>query len=139
MSVDRRASGAWSVYFGDLRGTVYAVDASTGALRWRTSLDTHPAVRVTGAPTLYDGKLYVPMSSLEEASSVNPKYQCCTFRGSVSAIDAATGKVLWKRYTIAQEPMPQGGSDPQHFGPSGAGIWSSPTIDASQATAVRDH
>ena len=132
MSVASGASGAWSVYFGDQRGNVYAVDAWTGALRWRTSLDTHPAARVTGAPTLYEGKLYVPMSSIEEASSVNPKYQCCTFRGSVSAIDAATGKVLWKRYTIAQEPMPQGGGDPQHFGPSGAGIWSSPTIDAAK-------
>jgi len=132
MTVGRAASGAWSVYFGDLRGNVYAVDASTGALRWRTSPDTHPVARITGAPTLHDGRLYVPMSSIEEAWSVNPRYACCTFRGSVTAIDAATGKLLWKRYTIAQEPAPQGSGDPQHFGPSGAGIWSSPTIDAAR-------
>jgi len=133
MTLGRAASGAWSVYFGDLRGNVYAVDASTGGLRWRTSLDKHPVARVTGAPTLYEGRLYVPMSSIEEASSINPKYQCCTFRGSVSALDAVTGKLLWKRHTIASEPTVQRtDGEIQRLGPSGAGIWSSPTIDAAK-------
>jgi polyvinyl alcohol dehydrogenase (cytochrome) len=123
-------SNAWTVYFGDLRANLYAVDAVTGALRWRKSLESHPAARITGAPTLYLDRLYVPMSSLEEVSSTDPKYPCCTFRGSVSAVDANTGKVLWKQYAIETEPQPTavtGGV--QKFGPSGAPIWSSPTID----------
>lgn len=123
--------GRGSVYFGDLRGNAYALDAATGALRWRTSLESHAAARITGAPTLHAGRLYVPMSSIEEALSVDPGYPCCSFRGSVSALDAASGALLWQRYTIADTPAPREGN-PKRLGPAGAGIWSSPTIDAAQ-------
>src|SRR5205823_14465437 len=33
----------------------------------------------------------------------NPTYECCKFRGSIAALAAATGKVLWKSYTVAEE------------------------------------
>ena len=56
-------------------------------------IDDHPLARITGAPTLHEGRVYVPTSSYEEAQAGNPAYDCCTFRGSVSAIDAATGAV----------------------------------------------
>src|SRR5207253_7452634 len=85
ISIGPGPSGTWNVYFGDLRANLYAVDAATGALRWRVALDAHPAARITGAPTLFENRLYVPMSSIEEASAINPRYACCTFRGSVSA------------------------------------------------------
>ena len=86
---------------------------------------------MTGAPTLADGKLYVGVSSLEEVSGADPKDECCKFRGSVSSLDAATGKVIWKSYTIASEPQPvrKNAQGVQLWGPSGAGIWSSPTVD----------
>jgi len=124
-------SSGWAAYFGDQHGSVYAVDALTGNVLWKTSLDPHPDVHVTGAPTLADGKLFVGVSSLEEVSGADAKYECCKFRGSVSALDVATGKVIWKSYTIAEEPKPFGKNKNgvQLWGPSGAGIWSSPTID----------
>jgi polyvinyl alcohol dehydrogenase (cytochrome) len=126
-----QSAGGWSAYFGDQRAQVYAVDAVTGAIRWKTRLDEHQGAVVTGAPTLWDGRLYVSMSSLEEALGANPKYECCTFRGSVSAVDAGTGKVIWKTYTIPDAPQPlrKNKVGVQRHGPSGAPIWSSPTID----------
>jgi polyvinyl alcohol dehydrogenase (cytochrome) len=121
----------WSAYFGDQSAHVYAVDASTGKIRWKTELDPHQGAVVTGAPTLWEGRLFVALSSSEEGLGANPKYECCTFRGSVSAVDAATGKVIWKAYTIAEQPQPlrKNKVGVQRHGPSGAHIWSSPTID----------
>jgi polyvinyl alcohol dehydrogenase (cytochrome) len=118
-------------FFGDLIGRVYAVDALTGALRWKLKADDHPSATITGAPAYYQGRLYVPVSSLEEASA-DPAYPCCTFRGSVVAIDAASGKVLWKSYTIAEKPRRVGKTDvgTPILAPSGAPIWSPLTIDA---------
>jgi polyvinyl alcohol dehydrogenase (cytochrome) len=118
-------------YFGDVKGNVYAVDAQTGAQVWKARADTHPIARVTGAPTLVGGRLYVPVSSLEESGAGHPKYPCCTFRGGVVVYDAVTGKRVWKSYTIQQEPIPvrQTSKGTQLWGPAGAGVWSSPTVD----------
>jgi polyvinyl alcohol dehydrogenase (cytochrome) len=127
---DASASG-WAAYFGDQLGSVYAVDATTGRLLWKTNLDPHPDVHVTGAPTLADGKIYIGVSSLEEVSGADAKDECCKFRGSLTSLDAATGKVIWKSYTISDEarPVRQNSQGVQLWGPSGAGIWSSPTLD----------
>ena len=133
----RSASGEVSranrflAYFGDVKGNVYAVDAETGGLIWRDRVDTHPVARVTGAPTLVAGRLYVPMSSLEESGAGNPSYPCCTFRGGVVAYDAATGRRLWTAYTIPERPIPlkKTSKGTQLWGPAGAGVWSSPTVD----------
>src|SRR5688500_11599104 len=77
-----------AAYFGDLKANVFAIDAETGALIWTHRIDTHPFARITGAPTLANGRLYVPVSSFEEGSGANDNYECCTFRGSVAAYDA---------------------------------------------------
>jgi polyvinyl alcohol dehydrogenase (cytochrome) len=130
------AGGAQAAFFGDVAGNVYSVDASTGALRWRRHVDAHPVVRVTGTPTLYEGRLYVPVSSIEEVVGADPRYSCCTFRGSVLALDAANGEVVWKTYVIPDEPkatrLNKAGT--QLYGPSGAAIWSSPTVDEKTRT-----
>jgi len=120
------------LYFGDTAGNVYAVSNETGVQRWRRAVETHPLARITGSPTLHDGRLYVPTSSYEEAQGADPQYACCTFRGSVTALDAVTGNVVWKTYTIAQEPQRRGTSTAgvPLWGPSGAAIWSAPTVDA---------
>lgn len=127
-----QAADGWSAYFGDLGANVYAVDALTGTMRWKTRIDDHPGARVTGSPTLVGTTLFVPVSSLEELTGANPRYPCCSFRGSVVALETATGKVVWKSYTIEQEPTPRAMSTAgvQLMGPSGAAIWSSPTFDA---------
>jgi polyvinyl alcohol dehydrogenase (cytochrome) len=94
-------------------------------------VDEHPAAVITGAPTLAGDRLYVPASSIEEFIGADPHYECCRFRGSVSALDAATGKTVWKAYTVAEESKPTRKSKQgvQLWGPSGAGVWSSPTVD----------
>ncbi|MGH7869004.1 MAG: PQQ-binding-like beta-propeller repeat protein, partial [Candidatus Dormibacteraceae bacterium] len=69
-------------FFGDVSGNVYAVNALTAALKWKVHVDPHPAARITGSPLLWHGRLYVPVSSGEEGAAIDPKYPCCTFRGS---------------------------------------------------------
>jgi polyvinyl alcohol dehydrogenase (cytochrome) len=125
------AGNTVAIYFGDQKAVAYALDATTGALLWKTQVDEHPAARITGAPTLANGRLYVPTSSSEEGLAANPMYPCCTFRGSLSALDATTGAVIWKSFTIAATPKPvrKNRADVQLSGPSGAAIWSSPTVD----------
>ena len=130
----REGGRGFAVYFGDTSANAYAVDAATGHKLWVRKMEEHPLARVTDTPTLYGGRLYVGVSSYEEAQSAEPSYQCCTFRGSLSALDAKTGAVLWKSYTIASEPKPitKSASGKTLWGPAGGGVWSSPTIDAKR-------
>jgi polyvinyl alcohol dehydrogenase (cytochrome) len=118
-------------FFGDLIGRVYAIEATTGRMLWRVKADDHPSATITGAPVVHEGVVYVPVSSLEEASA-DPKYPCCTFRGSVLALDAATGRVLWKTYTIDEVARVVGKTRSGTLinSPSGAPIWNTPTLDA---------
>jgi polyvinyl alcohol dehydrogenase (cytochrome) len=124
----------FAVFFGDLRANAYAVNAITGALIWRTKVEDHPAARITGAPALHSGILYVPVSSIEEVTGSPSAYQCCSFRGSIVALDIATGKQVWKAYTIPEAPRPtkQNAKGTQLHGPSGAAVWSAPTIDVQR-------
>lgn len=121
-------------FFGDVLGNVYAVDALTGAEVWRTEADEHPSALITGNPTLWEDRLYVPVSSLETGAAEDPDYACCTFRGSVVAIDARTGKIQWQAHTVQKTPELVGttarGTD--ILAPSGAPVWGSPTIDAKR-------
>ncbi len=121
----------YAVYFGDVKANVYAVDAQTGKQIWMQRADAHPIARVTGAPALAEGRLYVPVASLEELAGGNPAYECCTFRGSMVAYDAETGKQIWKTYTIPEEPkrLKKTSRGKQLWGPAGAAIWSAPSID----------
>jgi polyvinyl alcohol dehydrogenase (cytochrome) len=130
ISVGPRAQGA-AVYFGDTGAKAYALDAATGRLLWKTKVEEHPMARITGAPALYRDRLYVPMSSYEESQGAQPEYGCCTFRGSVSALDVKTGKVLWRTYMIPSEPKIRGASASgvPLYGPAGASVWSAPTVD----------
>lgn len=133
--VDPRGGSAHTLYFGDLSAQVYAVDADRGELLWTQKLDNHAHARITGSPVLYDGRLYVPVSGVgEEGAGSTAGYVCCTFRGSVVALDAATGATHWKTYTVNEAPKPRGkGAQGQvSWGPSGASVWSAPTIDAKR-------
>jgi polyvinyl alcohol dehydrogenase (cytochrome) len=122
----------FAVHFGDVRANAYAVNATTGALIWKTKVEDHPAARITGAPTLYAGVLYVPVSSIEEGTGSPASYQCCTF--SVVALDAATGKQIWKTFTIPEAPHPttRNAAGTQLYGPAGASVWSAPTVDVQR-------
>src|SRR6267378_34859 len=123
-----------AAFFGDDTGAVYALDAQKGTLLWKTQVDTHPLARIVGAPTLYNDHLYVAVSSTEDSAAANPSYSCCTFRGSVAALDIGSGRILWKSYTVLEEPQPtrKNSAGVQEFGPAGAAIASSPSIDAKR-------
>ena len=120
-----------AAYFGDIRANVYAVDANSGELLWKVNADPHPLAVVTGSPTLYEGRLYVPVSSREEAAGGSLNYPCCTFRGSIVALDAATGRQIWKTYAIPDPPKPsrRNSKGTQLWTGAGAAIWHAPTID----------
>jgi polyvinyl alcohol dehydrogenase (cytochrome) len=119
-----------AIYFGAGQNA-YALDAATGEQLWKAHLGEHFAAIITAAPLLHHGVLYFGVSSFEEALPPLPSYECCTFRGSVVALNADTGKLLWRFYTIADAPHPteknKGGV--QMYGPSGAAVWSTPTFD----------
>jgi polyvinyl alcohol dehydrogenase (cytochrome) len=123
--------GRYAAYFGDIRANVYAVDAQTGEMLWKVNVDPHPLAVVTGAPTLYEGRLYVPVSSREEAAGGSLNYPCCTFRGSVVALDAETGRQIWQTFAIPDAPTPtrRNSRGTQLWTGAGAAIWHAPTID----------
>ncbi len=120
-----------TAYFGDLKANVYAIDATKGTLLWKVQVDEHPAARITGAVQIFEDRVYVPVASSEEGDSSSATYPCCSFRGSVVALDAATGKQVWKTWTIAEVPkiVSKNANGTSRWAPAGGGIWSAPTID----------
>ncbi len=121
-----------SLLFGDFKGTVYSLDATTGALRWTQSVSEHPATTLTGSPKVYDGTAYVPLSSLEVVYSRDREYDCCTFSGGIAALDVESGAIKWR--TDLLPPAKRVGRNRADtadvYAPSGAPVWNSPTIDA---------
>jgi polyvinyl alcohol dehydrogenase (cytochrome) len=123
----------YAALFGDQTGWFYALAAETGALLWKKRPEEHESTKLTGSPVVHEGMVYVPAASWEEGRPQNPEYVCCTFRGSITAYRVADGSQVWKTYTIAEEPRATGAKledGRPEWGPSGAGIWSAPTIDA---------
>jgi polyvinyl alcohol dehydrogenase (cytochrome) len=106
---------------------VMAIDRTTGALRWITKVDAHPAAVITGSPVFNGTTVYVGVSSNEELLAANPAYPCCTFRGSMVALDVATGAVLWKTFTV-----PDNGGATNAY--SGNAIWAPPAIDPDRGS-----
>ena len=119
-----------AVYFG-AGPDAYALDANTGKQLWKVRIGEHFASIITAAPLLHDGVLYFGVSSFEEALPPLPTYECCTFRGSVVALKADGGTLLWRTYTIATaaQPTEKNKVGVQMYGPSGAAVWSTPTFD----------
>ena len=121
-------------FFGDILARLYAVNALNGELVWELKVDDHPNATLTGTPAYHNGVLLVPVSSLEVLAAADPTYPCCTFRGSLVAIDGQTGTLKWRHYTIPETPHQVGVSPlgTPIIAPSGAPTWSSPTIDQAR-------
>ncbi len=129
----KAGSTQYAAFFGDIRGSVYALDASTGKLIWNVPIDPHPLSRITAGILLYKGRLYVPVASLEEPESSSYNYLCCTFRGMVAALDAGSGKQIWKTYTIPRVATKQlDAKGLTYMGPAGAGVWGAISIDTKR-------
>lgn len=128
-----RGQGAsrYAVYFGDGHANVFALDAQTGKLLWKTEADPHFIARITAGVTVYDGWVFVPVSSSEEFSSGTADYSCCTSRGSVVALDANTGKQIWKAWVVPDEPKPwkTQANGVVLYKPAGGAVWNAPTVD----------
>jgi polyvinyl alcohol dehydrogenase (cytochrome) len=130
--VKGQGAAKYAIYFGDLKANVYAVDAVSGKQLWKVNVEDQPVARITGSPILYEDRLYVPVSSSEErAAGYSTTYPCCTFRGSIVALDANTGKQAWKSYIISEAPKPtkKTAIGVTLWGPAGGAVWDTPTLD----------
>jgi polyvinyl alcohol dehydrogenase (cytochrome) len=130
----KAAPSGWALYLGDDRMMMRALDAASGKELWATKVDDHVVGRITGSPALYDDVLYVPLSASEESQGNVGAYGCCTFIGTVVAVSAVDGKVLWKRRILDEAPHPtrKNPAGTQMYGPAGGAIWSAPTVDAKR-------
>jgi polyvinyl alcohol dehydrogenase (cytochrome) len=103
-----------------------AINQRDGSLVWRTQMDAHPLAILTSSPSVFQGVAYIGVASLEEAAAADPSYPCCTFRGSVVAVNVSTGQILWKTYTIPDNGGATGGY-------SGNAVWGSqPVVDPAR-------
>ncbi|MGZ3375917.1 MAG: outer membrane protein assembly factor BamB family protein [Phenylobacterium sp.] len=129
-----RSGASYAVYFtGWTERTAYALDAESGKLIWKTQVTDQREVQMTGSPVLHAGRLYIPVSSAEEAIAVDDRYECCKFRGEVVALDAANGKIAWHAFMAdAARPFKTSPKGVQMYGPAGAAIWGAPTVDAKR-------
>lgn len=128
----KAAASGWALYLGDDRMFMRALDPGSGKVLWETRVGDHVVGRITGSPALWNGVLYVPLSASEESQGNVGAYGCCTFIGTVVAVNAADGRILWSRPILDQTPKPtrRNAAGTQMYGPAGGAIWSSPTIDA---------
>ena len=136
MTIGKLASApsGFALYLGDDRMFVHAFDAGSGKELWSVRVDDHKVGRITGSPTLFGGLLYVPLSASEETQGNVSAYPCCTFIGTVVALDATSGKQVWKQSILNETSRPtrKNPAGTQMYGPAGGAIWSAPTIDAKR-------
>jgi polyvinyl alcohol dehydrogenase (cytochrome) len=129
-----RTANSLTAWFADYSTNVYAIDIKTGKLIWKKRAGIHAQSSVTGSVAVFNNIIYVPLSSTEVISALNPDYACCTASGEVVALDAETGNIIW-RYRVVKDEAKVSGKKKNgklFYGPSGAPVWSSPTIDAKR-------
>ena len=122
----------WATFIGERTRSVRAFDAQSGKAIWKSAqLETNPVAGITGTPVVAGDQLFVPLTSGEEPAARNLTYSCCTFRGSLVALDLATGKTQWKTFVITEplHPTHKNSAGVMMQGPAGGAIWSAPTAD----------
>jgi streptogramin lyase/cytochrome c5 len=133
LNLDTTSDGVPTLFFADDLGTVYAITADDGRLRWQKSLRWFPVTVISGSLAFHDDRLYVPISTFETAVAAADAYPCCRSHGGVVAIDTNDGSVIWEYHTTP-DAMKVGttraGTD--IWGPSGAAVWTTPAIDAKR-------
>ncbi len=133
LSLARDPDGQPLLFFADDIGHVYAIEADSGAERWRVSHKPFPTSVVSGSPSYHDGRLYLPVSSFEVAAAGMPSWECCRSHGAVIALDVRDGSRLWLHGTTPEARRTgESAAGVPSWGPSGASVWSTPTIDAER-------
>ncbi|MEM1187857.1 MAG: PQQ-binding-like beta-propeller repeat protein [Pseudomonadota bacterium] len=136
--LERHSNDDASLYFGDIIANFYALDAMSGELRWKRRMDEHPSATLTATPAVHGERVYVPVSSLEVIAAADPAYPCCSFRGKVMALEQSSGEIAWTAFAIEEEPTVSGKTslDTEVLAPSGAPVWTTPTIVAEENLLV---
>jgi polyvinyl alcohol dehydrogenase (cytochrome) len=108
---------------GTLDGAhVLAINKITGQLIWKTKVEDFFGAVITQSAVVHRNRIFVGVSSSEEAFATDPNYPCCSFRGSFVCLDLNTGSIVWKTYMT-----------PEGKGFSGCAVWgSTPVIDAKR-------
>lgn len=122
------------VYFADYATNVYALDVNTGKLIWKRRAGIHSQSSNTGSVAVYENTVIVPLTSFEVASARDPDFDCCSSSGEVVALDATTGDLKWRHRVITEEAKESGKkkNGKSFYGPAGAIVWCSPTIDTKR-------
>jgi polyvinyl alcohol dehydrogenase (cytochrome) len=128
-------TGKMALVFGDARGNVHTVDAKTGTEIWKAPARHDAFGGITGAPVLVGNRIIVPISSSGVGRGADPKYECCEGHGAVVALDASNGQKLWTAHTMedAKYTGKVSSSGVKQRGPSGAPIWSTPSVDVKRS------
>jgi polyvinyl alcohol dehydrogenase (cytochrome) len=125
--------GAKTTAFGTFGQFVFAIDAETGDELWRKDVGLFPGSILTGGIVQHVDRLIVPISAMGVGLAMNPNYECCKSHGAVRALDADTGEILWTAHmTEDARPTSKNALGVQQWGPSGAAVWTTPTIDSSR-------
>jgi polyvinyl alcohol dehydrogenase (cytochrome) len=129
------ATGKMALVFGDARGNVHTVDAKSGTQIWKAPARHDAFGGITGAPVLVGNRIIVPISSSGVGRGADPKYECCEGHGAVVALDASNGQKLWTAHTMedAKYTGKVSSTGVKQRGPSGAPIWSTPSVDVKRS------
>ena len=125
-----RKDGRKVVMVGDMGAFTHMIDAETGKQLWETHTGLFPSSISTATPVLVGDKVIAPSSQYEIMVAAVDAHECCKVHGGVSALDAMTGKIVWQGHTMDDaKPLKDRGDGQMIWGPSGAPIWNSPSID----------
>ncbi|NKB32691.1 MAG: PQQ-binding-like beta-propeller repeat protein [Pseudomonadales bacterium] len=138
-----RSSMAYSVIdgqgmlvFSDMPGMIHAINAENGEAIWVASgqADNNQGM-LTGTPVFHEDRVIVPVSGSGVITGGNPNYECCENHGAVTALNVRTGEKLWEYHTMpaAEYTGQESATRVKQRGPSGAPIWTTPTIDAERS------
>ncbi len=128
-------AGPYALIYGDAEGHVYAIDAASGVQLWTTDVRIHGyGVRLTGGMVLHGDRVLVPVSASGVQQGATPTFECCIGHGELIALDAVTGAIEWVYHTMpeAEYTGELNSIGVRLRGPSGAPIWSTPTVDAKR-------
>jgi polyvinyl alcohol dehydrogenase (cytochrome) len=128
-----REDGRKIVLVADYGGFVHMVDALTGKLIWETHIGLSASSIGSSTPVLVGDKVYAASSQYELTMAQSERYVCCKSQGGVVALDARTGAKAWVARTMEPaKPVRDRGDGQMLWGPSGAPIWNSPSIDVKR-------